>query len=521
MNRGLVRRIVRSDVVVVGGGIAGMTAALHAAPLAVTLVTRRPLGEGSSSKLAQGGVAVAWDADDSPELHARDTLAVGGRVSNVAAVELLTHDGPELINELIELGAEFDSDADGRLCLGKEAAHSKRRILHADGDATGAEIVAALVRAVAAVPRIQVLADAHAVDLIVQAGTVAGVLLQEPDGGWTACLAGATVLATGGSGALYRWSTNPPEATGDGLAMAARAGAMLTDLEFVQFHPTALACGSNPLPLLTEALRGEGAVLVDAEGTRFMPAEHRDAELAPRDIVARAIWRRLTAGRPVFLDARRAVGRHFPRRFPTVFEICRRHGLDPRRQPLPVTPAAHYHLGGIQVDLNGRSSLAGLWACGEAAATGVHGANRLASNSLLEALVFGRRVAQDIQSAWKPRRIRSEWGTLPPIARLDNGQAVKDRIQALMWENVGLIRDAAGLERALDELATLEGSAEAVVTVRNMVLVGRLIAAAAWQRQESRGVHFRTDFPETLPVWERHLTFTYPATVLSPAAEAN
>ncbi len=520
MTPAAVQRVVRSDVVVVGGGIAGMTAALFAAPLSVTVVTRCRLGDGSSSKLAQGGIAVAWDPEDSPALHASDTLAVGGGLSDPEAVEILTREGPDLISRLLEMGMRFDAGPDGRLHLGREAAHSRRRIVHAGGDATGAAVVAALGTAVASSGRIQVLDDAYVIDLVTQDGTVCGVLAREADESWTVCLAGAVVLATGGVGALYRWTTNPPEATGDGLAMAARAGARLVDLEFVQFHPTALACGANPLPLLTEALRGEGAILVDDRGDRFMRAEHPDAELAPRDVVARAIWRRLNSGRRVFLDARQAVGDAFPRRFPTVFQMCRQHGLDPRTQPLPVTPAAHYHIGGVQVDLQGRTSLPGLWACGETAATGVHGANRLASNSLLEALVFGRRVAQDVKSQWKPRRLRREWGPLPPAQRVPGGENLKSRIRDLMWNYVGLVRDRAGLERALSELEAIEGRAHSLAQVRNMVLVGRLIASAALQREESRGVHFRSDFPRTSPDWQRHLVHAWSGSLSAAAAEA-
>jgi L-aspartate oxidase len=435
-------------------------------------------------------------------------------------VDLLTREGPELISRLLEMGLQFDRDSSGRLHLGREAAHSRRRIVHAGGDATGAAVVAALGRAVTAAGRIQVLSEAYAIDLILQEGTVCGVMVREADNSWTACLAAAVVLATGGSGAMYRWTTNPPEATGDGLAMAARAGARLVDLEFVQFHPTALACGTNPLPLLTEALRGEGAVLVDDRGDRFMRSEHPDAELAPRDVVARAIWRRLSSGRRVFLDARRAVGDAFPRRFPTVFQMCREHGLDPRTEPLPVTPAAHYHIGGVQVDLHGRSSLPGLWACGETAATGVHGANRLASNSLLEALVFGRRVAQDIKSVWKPRRIKREWGLLPPVGALEGAEPVKSKIRDLMWNRVGLVRDRDGLEEALSMLAVWEAKVTASAQVRNMLLVGRLVAAAALQREESRGVHYRSDFPQTSPDWQRHLVQVLPVSPSSAVAEA-
>jgi L-aspartate oxidase len=407
-----------SDVLIVGTGAAGLAAALGCAGRQVTVLTKTRLGEGGSSAWAQGGVAAALGTDDSPALHAADTLAVAGGLGDARRVDLLTTEGPARMAELVRLGAAFDR-ADGApdndrgpaadraagtpFALGREAAHSRRRILHAGGDATGRELVRALTDAVRRAPNVRVEEECFAVDLVVepaarQGGSrVAGLLALDRDGRRVLHLAGATVLATGGSGQLYLHTTNPPEVTADGLAMAARAGARLADLEFVQFHPTALAvAGGGRLPLLTEALRGEGAVLVDGAGRRFMLEEHPLAELAPRDVVARAIHRRLAAGEGVFLDARVAIGDRFPERFPTVFQAARDAGLDPRREPLPVVPAAHYHMGGVVTDERGRTSLPGLWACGETAATGVHGANRLASNSLLEALVFGARVAGDL-----------------------------------------------------------------------------------------------------------------------------
>jgi len=319
------------------------------------------------------------------------------------------------------------------------------------------------------------------------------------------------VLATGGLGQLYLHTTNPKEATADGLAMAARAGARLVDLEFVQFHPTALATGADPMPLLTEALRGEGAVLVNDQGLRFMIGEHPDAELAPRDVVARAIWKQSMAGHGVFLDAREAVGEEFPEHFPTVFHLCQEHGLDPRTQPIPVAPAAHYHMGGIDVDENGRTSLPGLWACGEVAATGVHGANRLASNSLLEALVFGARVADDLRSglpeARSPRRRWVSGPTASVDAAGDSGLIAT--VRRLMWEKVGLVRDEAGLAAAVAELKSLAAAhPQASGEARNLLCVARLVAEAALERRESRGGHYRSDFPESDPAWQRRLYLT-------------
>ncbi len=506
-----VDQTVRSDVVVIGSGVAGLTAALSLSPLSLTLLTKGKLGRASSSWLAQGGIAVAWDAKDSPASHARDTLAVGGGLSDRDAVDLITQNGPERIAQLLELGAQFDKDDEGHLRLGREAAHSRRRIVHANGDATGAAVVDALVGAVRGLPSLALYEDWGVLDLLVDGNRVLGVLAAGPDGNLTAFLGGATVLATGGVGGLYSWTTNPLESTGDGLAMAARAGARLADLEFVQFHPTALDAKSNPLPLLTEALRGEGSILVNSQGDRFMVDQHPLAELGPRDVVARAIWAQLEGGEQVFLDATKAVGATFPERFPTVFRFCRELGLDPRRERIPVTPAAHYHIGGVESDCAGRTSLEGLWVCGEVAATGVHGANRLASNSLLEALVFGKRVAEDVKDAWRPRKIRAPFASGLELGVTFGRDELKERIRRLMWERVGLIRDESGLNEALNEFNERESDRSiGLGEVRNMITVGRLIATAAQMRQESRGVHFRSDYPEASESWSHRLVLTDP-----------
>ncbi len=537
--------VATSDVVVVGTGVAGLTAALGCAPRRVTLLTKARLGDGGASPWAQGGVAVAVGEDDAPALHAADTISAGAGLNVPEIVALLTREGPERIHELLALGARFDRDTAGRLALGREAAHSRRRILHAR-DATGAEMVRTLVEAVRRAPEIRVVEETFAVDLVVEDGRVVGLVAADAGGRRVLFQASAVVLATGGLGRLYLHTTNPPEATGDGLAMAARAGARLVDLEFVQFHPTALAAGADPMPLLTEALRGEGAVLVDGGGRRFMPAEHPDAELAPRDVVARAIWRRLVAGDAVVLDARAAIGDRFPERFPTVFALCRAHGLDPRREPLPVSPAAHYHMGGVAVDDHGQTSLPGLWACGEVASTGVHGANRLASNSLLEALVFGARVAADLRErrptlrpaapaagrvpgvapGLRPGRFRKTPGIASEAPRpaqdlglvavkLGAGAArtgdpvLVAAVRRLMWERVGLVRDARGLEAALAGLARLrEEHPEVTGEARNLLDLARLVTEAALARRESRGGHYRADFPTPDPRWEHRLFLT-------------
>ncbi len=384
------------DVLVIGSGVAGLSAALAAAPRRVLVVTKTAFGSGSSS-WAQGGVAVALGDGDSPALHASDTVAVGVGLNDSEAVRVLTAEGPARARQLLALGARFDRDDDGELALGREAAHSVRRIVHA-ADATGAEIVRTLRTAAVANPTIEVVERSLVLDLLVDptapgGARVVGALAADADGRLTVYRAGSVVLATGGSGRLYSATTNPIEATADGLALAVRAGATLRDLEFVQFHPTALAApGVDPLPLVTEALRGEGATIVDETGRRFLTDSHPAGELAPRDVVARAIAAHQLGGHRVFLDARASLGDRLAERFPTVYTSCLSHGIDARRDLIPVSPAAHYHMGGVATDLDGRTDLPGLFAAGEVATTGVHGANRLASNSLLEGMVFGARA---------------------------------------------------------------------------------------------------------------------------------
>jgi L-aspartate oxidase len=494
-----------SDVLVVGAGIAGLIAALKLAPTGVTVLSKTPLGKGAATDWAQGGIAAAVGKDDSPRLHAIDTTRAGAGISDANIVEILTRDAPARIEDLLELGAAFDRTDAGELALGREAAHQRRRIVKAGGDATGHEILKTLIEAVGAHPSITVVQDVMADDLMLEENRVCGVYAhhhQSADG--IAFRARAAVFASGGIGRLYRYTTNPVEATGDGIAMAARAGAMLADMEFVQFHPTALAIGRDPMPLVTEAVRGEGAALLNDLGERFMLGVHPDAELAPRDVVARAIFEQQQRGRTVGLDARSAIGRQFPQAFPTVFRFCMEAGIDPRVQNIPVTPAAHYLMGGIAVDEWGRTSLPNLWACGETSATGVHGANRLASNSLLEALVYGSRVATDIANA-RPSKTASAAGR--PIRRdnprrpsSDNttaAQALSD-LRNVMYSNVGLVRNEFGLREALARIGELESAtASQAGELRNLLVVGRLIAEAALARPESRGSHYRSDYPQT------------------------
>src|ERR1700736_5143827 len=388
-----------SDVVIVGGGLAGLFCALKLAPRPVTVISAAPLGQGASTAWAQGGIAAAVAEGDSAEAHAADTIAAGaGLVDKTVALALAREAGAR-IHDLLRYGVPFDRDLEGKLAVAREAAHSARRIVHVRGDMAGKAIMSALIEAVRRTPSIRVIEGYAAEALLTEDGAGGGLQLRKV-GDATAnpltMASRAVVLATGGIGHLYAVTTNPTEASGLGLAIAARAGAVIADPEFVQFHPTAIMIGRDPAPLATEALRGEGATLINTNGERFMLAQHPLAELAPRDIVARGVFAEIAAGRGAFLDATKALGEQFAQKFPTVYESCISAGIDPATQPIPVAPAAHYHMGGIAVDAHGRTSLKGLWAGGEVSSTGAHGANRLASNSLLEAVVYAARIAEDI-----------------------------------------------------------------------------------------------------------------------------
>ncbi len=494
----LVHGVVATDAVVIGAGVAGVSAALGLCDRDVTIMSKSSLG-GGSSRWAQGGVAVALPAADSPELHADDTLAVGAGLNDPDAVDILTAEGPARIKDLIGLGTEFDRTEDGELIYGREAGHSLFRILHANGDQTGAELMRSLTSAVRSQPSIRVVEQTFAVDLVVADGRVVGVLALDEHERRVLYLTAAVVLATGGVGQLYARTTNPVEVTGDGHAMAARAGARLIDMEFVQFHPTGLAGSLDPMPLLTEAIRGEGGILVNELGERFMVDVHPDAELAPRDVVARANWSQLQAGHTVYLDATESHGADFPRRFPTVFAASRQAGVDPRVEGIPASPGAHYHMGGVETDLDGRTSLPGLWAAGEVSCTGVHGANRLASNSLLEGLVFGARVARSVVDAGgvvPPLNVALSH--LPKVAEPSPDEsALIAQLREVMWKHVGLVRNGEELQAALDRIAAMRPEVEGRAGVaRNMVETAWHIVTAALARTESRGAHFRSDHPE-------------------------
>jgi L-aspartate oxidase len=505
------RRAGPHRVLVIGGGLAGLFTALKLAPLPVTVLSPKPLGEGASSTWAQGGIAAAIGEGDSAEAHAADTIAAGAGLTDPEIAGILTAEAGRRIQDLLGYGVPFDRDAEGKPRLSQEAAHSARRIVRVNGDQAGKAVMASLIAAVAATPSISVLENTEAVELVYKKGRVRGVYVRRTgEAGPATFLPGcAVVLAAGGIGALYRVTTNPKEAAGCGLAMAARAGAVIADPEFVQFHPTAFDIGRDPAPLLSEAIRGDGALLANGSGWRFMPAAHPRAELAPRDVVARAVHREIAEGRGAFLDCRALP---LETAFPTAYEVCREVGLDPAREPIPIAPAAHYHMGGVLTDAHGRTSLTGLWACGEVACTGVHGANRLASNSLLEAVVFAARVAADV-AAEEPhwRALGEELAAADETVELPEEDAANtvsmvQRLREAMARHVGVERSEASLLAALAALKELDAEAKGP-KLRGMIEAALLITAGAYARKESRGAHRRLDYPETMePARHTYLT---------------
>jgi L-aspartate oxidase len=483
----MIERIHHDGVLIIGAGLAGLTAALAAAPRKALVLSPTPLNTGCSSAWAQGGMAAALGEDDAPALHAADTLAAGAGLCDPAMVEILTREGPDAVRHLADLGAPFDRTEDGAFAQSLEAAHSRARVARVKGDQAGREIMRAMTVAAYVSPLITTRAGVRARLLLQDGeGRVRGVLA-EHKGQPYEITADAVILATGGIGGLYAVTTTPAELKGEGLGLAALAGAVIADPEFVQFHPTAIDIGRDPAPLATEALRGEGARLLNGAGEAFMAGHHEAAELAPRDVVARAIHAELMAGRGAFLDARTAVGEHFPDEFPAVFAACTSAGIDPRFELIPVAPACHYHMGGVVTDAVGASSLQGLFAAGECASTGVHGANRLASNSLLEAAVFGARAGA------AARDLPTLTSRVPTAAALPDlpGPALAE-LRGLMTRHAGVVRDAGGLEQlvqAIGGMKTRHGEGP-------ILAAAGLVAETALARRESRGAHYRSDFPQ-------------------------
>jgi len=504
------------DYLIIGSGIAGLYSAFKASRHGrVILLTKKKLAD-SNTEYAQGGIAAAIDEDDSPDLHLEDTIEAGAGLCNMEAVEVLVNEGPDRVKELIELGANFDRIGN-EFALTREGAHSRRRILHAKGDATGEEIRRALAAQVLQESLVEIKEDHFVIDLLTDHKRCLGVLVIDGQGRKQVFYSKITILATGGAGQLYLNTTNPEVATGDGLAMAYRAGVELMDMEFVQFHPTALALEGAPSFLISEAVRGEGAILRNRHGERFMPNYHRLAELAPRDIVSRAIMKEMesTGSRQVFLDLTHMEEDLIRKRFPNISATCARYGLDITRDWVPVAPSAHYMMGGVKTTLHGETNLSGFYACGEAACLGVHGANRLASNSLLDGLVFGDRIIRQsfvyVREQKEPQPIEQcHKGLLPPLQM--DVRELKGRIQELMWDKVGLIRSSEGITEALQclgEMAYINYHEPADVEsmeTHNMLVVGKLVAEAALMRTESRGGHYRLDYPKRQDeLWQRHV----------------
>lgn len=512
-----------ADVVVIGSGVAGLSAALRLVSTGSTgrgpgstgvlVATKGELSAGST-RWAQGGIAAALGPGDTPEQHLHDTLVAGAGLCDEDAVRTLVTEGPDAVRELIALGAVFDHTATGDLSLTREGGHHRDRIAHAGGDATGAEVQRALVSAVRAAPDIDVVERALALDLVPGVdGGVAGVTMHVAGHGVGTVLCRAVVLASGGLGQVFSATTNPEVSTGDGMALALRGGAVLRDLEFVQFHPTVLWLGAGSVgqqPLISEAVRGEGAVLLDDAGTPFMQGLHELADLAPRDVVAKAIMRRMraTGAEHVWLDARRFGAAMWQWRFPTVLAACRAHGVDPVTSLIPVAPACHYASGGVATDLRGRTSVPGLFAVGEVACSGVHGANRLASNSLLEGLVFGRRVAEQLQDRLPARQ---EPAADPRPTGLVAGE-MRGRLQHTMTQHAGVLRSRAGLTAALAGLDRVEPARDASLATwatTNLHTVSSALLHAALTREETRGSHWREDFPDRDDdAWSGHLDVT-------------
>lgn len=508
-----------TDVLILGSGLAGLRAAAAVPPDQSVLVVTKQTVEQSNSQWAQGGIAAVWDAVDTFASHAEDTLIAGQGLCDAPVVDHVVREAPRRVQELMDWGANFDQRTSGDIALGREGGHSFNRILHAMGDATGREVMRAVLDRVGRLPNVQILEETFTIDLVTQNGRCMGAVAWSNRAGIQLIWAKAVILATGGCGQLYRETTNPAVATGDGLAMAYRGGARLQDMEFMQFHPTVLYVAGSARHLISEAVRGEGAYLRDCRGERFMPSYDPRAELAPRDIVAQSIVKQMAKTKHpcVYLDQRHLDPDLVRRRFPGIVADCAKCGLDFARDLIPVRPGAHYMVGGVSTDIEGRTSLSGLWACGEVAATGLHGANRLASNSLLEALVFGescgRGAGTDASTASSfyaiPRM--EERRVSAPAVELDLAD-IRNSLQAIMFRRVGIERDAEGLEQARKQVdfwcqyvQSRQFDHPEGWELQNMLTVGGVVIGSALHRTESRGTHYRSDFPRSFDHWKCHI----------------